>query len=734
MKKALLLFLVLLVLLAACALSVADEPPAWRQCGPYRYIRLEDGTARIERYSGDEAVVYVPAELDGFMVTEIGDGAFVPFGYDPYAASNPPGPSRIILPEGVRSIGNRAFSHCGALESVTIPDSVVSIGDCIFWYSGTLTGVSLTIPEGLAYLGSCPYPCFSEEQIQALSNHPYLEIRDGLLFSKPDSRLICCLDPSEITRCDIPEGTRIIGDYAFAFSKLETVRIPDTVTAIGDYAFYRSALQAVTVPGSVISVGDYAFAYCPLAEAVLSEGVASLGDCAFSECADLAEIRIPDSLVRFGSDPFLGAGVRVPPCYPNFIFSEESCLEIVDGMLFDKENHQLIKCLNVDNATFRIPDGTEIIGGTSLKCRILPEGARIPDSVREIDYQAFADSYDPESMSFTMYKPAAIESLPGSLEIIGPEAFRGSWIADSLVIPDGVKSVGESAFRGSTLAGVTVSGSVREIPRLAFAECRKLSFALLQDGVSVIGDRAFWNSGLSLINFPDSIVYIGDEAFRDCSFASSLALPDHLSYIGSWALDAGGLETLTIPDSVTGVGIHPFNSRTELAVSPDHPYLAVTDGALIEKKSGRLISVSGSVPDDYTIPDGVRLIGDYAFYEIDLSRVVIPEGVTEIGSHAFMSSRRSPREVVLPSTLKVIGSYAFADSYLANVVIPDGTETIGDYAFYYNPKLETAVIPESVTYIGQQAFGRCKYLTLTVVPGSYAEQYCKENGLYCVNP
>ena len=99
-----------------------------------------------------------------------------------------------------------------------------------------------------------------------------------------------------------------------------------------------------------------------------------------------------------------------------------------------------------------------------------------------------------------------------------------------------------------------------------------------------------------------------------------------------------------------------------------------------------------------------------------------------------MSSRRSPREVVLPSTLKVIGSYAFADSYLANVVIPDGTETIGDYAFYYNPKLETAVIPESVTYIGQQAFGRCKYLTLTVVPGSYAEQYCKENGLYCVNP
>ena len=116
------------------------------------------------------------------------------------------------------------------------------------------------------------------------------------------------------------EGTRIIGDYAFAFSKLETVSIPDTVTAIGDYAFYRSALQAVEVPGSVVSVGDYAFAYCQLTEAILSEGVVSIGDCAFSDCTKLTEIRIPDSLVRFGSDPFLRAGDRVPPFHPNFIF------------------------------------------------------------------------------------------------------------------------------------------------------------------------------------------------------------------------------------------------------------------------------------------------------------------------------------------------------------------------------------------------------------------------------
>ena len=231
MKKWFSLLLVVSLILAACGSAAAEEPQVWYQCGPYRYILLEDGAAKIEKYSGEEATVIIPAELDGKKVTAVGENAFVP--ENPWDTTSWQGPQSVVIPEGVTKIENGAFSYCGNLKSVTIPESVVSIGDLVLFYSGGTAGLSLTIPDGLVYLGSCTHPDFSDEQIRKLENHPCLEVKDGMLFSKQDSRLICCLFPDQVTHADIPEGTRIIGDYAFAYSNLESVTIPDTVTAIG---------------------------------------------------------------------------------------------------------------------------------------------------------------------------------------------------------------------------------------------------------------------------------------------------------------------------------------------------------------------------------------------------------------------------------------------------------------------------------------------------------------------
>ena len=67
----------LLVLLAAgTVLSARAEDAAARQCGDYRYALAGDGTAVITGYSGTDAALSVPSELDGHTVKGIGDGAF----------------------------------------------------------------------------------------------------------------------------------------------------------------------------------------------------------------------------------------------------------------------------------------------------------------------------------------------------------------------------------------------------------------------------------------------------------------------------------------------------------------------------------------------------------------------------------------------------------------------------------------------------------------------------------
>ena len=122
---------------------------------------------------------------------------------------------------------------------------------------------------------------------------------------------------------------------------------------------------------------------------------------------------------------------------------------------------------------------------------------------------------------------------------------------------------------------------------------------------------------------------------------------------------------------------------------------------------------------EVVIPEGVTSIGSEAFYGCSsLTSVVIPEGVTTIGYYAF-SRCSSLTEVVIPEGVTEIGSEAFSDcSSLTKAVIPEGVTSIGDKTFYDCSSLTKVVIPESVTEIGEWAFENCSSLTEVVIPES----------------
>ena len=123
-----------------------------------------------------------------------------------------------------------------------------------------------------------------------------------------------------------------------------------------------------------------------------------------------------------------------------------------------------------------------------------------------------------------------------------------------------------------------------------------------------------------------------------------------------------------------------------------------------------------------SIPDSVTEIGAEAFAGCSsLESVTIPDGVTKIGSAAFESCG-SLKSVTIPSSVTTIGEWAFfgCDS-LESVTIPGSVTEIGDWAFSDCGSLKSVTIPDSVTTIGEQAFSGCASLESVTIPGSVTE-------------
>jgi len=209
--------------------------------------------------------------------------------------------------------------------------------------------------------------------------------------------------------------------------------------------------------------------------------------------------------------------------------------------------------------------------------------------------------------------------------------------------------------------------------------------------VTSIGDGAFQDcASLTNVTIPNSVVTIGDYAFQFCNGLTNIWIGTNVTSIGLEAFDAcGSLTSVEIPNSVTSIGVWAFQS------------------------CGRLNSVM--------IGTDVTNIGFNAFSDCaSLSAIMVAANNPAYSSVAGVLFNRSQTTLIVYPQGKAGGRYA----------VPNSVTNLGDFAFGSCTSLTNVTIGSNVTSIGQGAFASCGSLISIIIPngvtsiGDDAFQFC----------
>ncbi len=359
------------------------------------------------------------------------------------------------------------------------------------------------------------------------------------------------------------------------------------------------------------------------------------------------------------------------------------------NIVFSEGIKELNSCSMTYAKSVTLPTTLTAIYGSIFKNNTALKEIVFPAALATLSGTIFDNCSGLESITFTTDSEGK-----SKLTEIGDYAFKNIRFGGTLTLPEGITAIGEEAFYGAGIKELKLPSTLKTIGADAFKNNYSNQALVLPEGLESIGDRAFYESGFVTVSFPSTLQAIGSEVFRyaditevDLTNTKLTAIPANTFY------RCYKLTKVRLGESITEIGSYAFANLAD-------SYGDVASYGLQE----------------LTFGSKLKTIGNGAFYEARILSgdtdtgltISLPDSVESIGESAFATLNKEGgfdlAEGRLPASLSSLGRKAFAFSGLTKVVIPEGLTVIPEGTFSFCDRLQTVVLHDNITEIGEEAF------------------------------
>jgi len=465
-----------------------------------------------------------------------------------------------------------------------------------------------------------------------------------------------------------------IGASAFANRQLRSVIIPDSITSIANNAFQHNQLTTIEIPSAVTSIGINAFSNNIITSLIINSNslvsenrtaTNSLLHIIFGISRTLVQtVVIGDTVTHIGNNAFINNNLI------NVTISNS--VVAIGSAAFD--NNQL--------TSIEIPSSVTSITGTPF--------VRNPISLLIINSNSLVSA----------------DRMPGADLLRLLFGFSGRDSIETLELGDLITTIGSNAFTNNYLTNVVLPNSLISIGGSAFAQ-NQIRDLIIPNSVTTIEDGSFSSNQLKNIIIPNSVTSLG--GFGDNQL-TTLVIPNSVVNIGSSAFNNNQLTSIEIPSSVTNIGNNAFANNAITSATINSNSIASATRTTATSLFHIMFGTNRNLVETLILGDSVVSIGSHAFRNNNLTSVIFPDSLTNINISAFQDNRLT--SVALPP-LTVINHHTFANNQLTYLIIPTSVTAI-EFNAFENNLITSIEIPSSLTNIMNNAFGGNPVSTLLI--------------------